>query len=699
MGANEGLSKKAKIFNEIIKDLQYILAIGIIVVLLPSDLQYKYQYTEGKPWQYDLLTATFDFPIYKTEVEISNQRNDIIKTHKPYYVLDTSLKSKQIAFLELTVQSLFAKDTISPISTHVISELKKSLINLYDTGILTSQDQSALLAKEAKYIVIMQNNLGQTRRVEDIITEKEAIRLFLKDASRILPESTLNKLPINELIIGNLVYDAETTKKIKNDELNNLSLTSGQIQAGERIIDRGEIVTYEKQKILDSLKKQFHQEERKSNNNTLLLGEILIVSCLILLFYLYARLFRKKFFISKRFVSVTLLFIIGFTIATSMIVQHANPKWVYIIPYSLLPIVLSTFFDTRTGLFAHVITVLLSSFMVPLPFEFVLLQITTGMVAIYSLKDLAQRSQLVQSAIIIVISYCLIYFGYGITIDGDITRINWTMFIYFFVNGVLLLFAYPLIYILEKMFGYISNVTLIELANTNNKVLRNLSELAPGTFQHSMQVSNLASEIAIKVGANPLLARTGAMYHDIGKMKNPAFFTENQNKGNNPHQQLSFEDSARIIIQHVEDGVQIAKDANIPNCIIEFIQTHHGTNKVRFFYNSYRLQFPEKEIDDSIFTYPGPNPSTKETAIVMLCDAVEAASRSLPEYTDEAIDGLVEKIITSLLQEGSLNEAPLTMQHISLTKLILKEKLKNIYHTRISYPELQKNKLKPNETS
>ena len=699
MGANEGLSKKAKIFNEIIKDLQYILAIGIIVVLLPSDLQYKYQYTEGKPWQYDLLTATFDFPIYKTEVEISNQRNDIIKTHKPYYVLDTSLKSKQIAFLELIVQSLFAKDTISPVSTHVISELKKSLINLYDTGILTSQDQSALLAKEAKYIVIMQNNLGQTRRVEDIITEKEAIRLFLKDASRILPESTLNKLPINELIIGNLVYDAETTKKIKNDELNNLSLTSGQIQAGERIIDRGEIVTYEKQKILDSLKKQFHQEERKSNNNTILLGEILIVSCLILLFYLYARLFRKKFFISKRFVSVTLLFIIGFTIATSMIVQHANPKWVYIIPYSLLPIVLSTFFDTRTGLFAHVITVLLSSFMVPLPFEFVLLQITTGMVAIYSLKDLAQRSQLVQSAIIIVISYCLIYFGYGITIDGDITRINWTMFIYFFVNGVLLLFAYPLIYILEKMFGYISNVTLIELANTNNKVLRNLSELAPGTFQHSMQVSNLASEIAIKVGANPLLARTGAMYHDIGKMKNPAFFTENQNKGNNPHQQLSFEDSARIIIQHVEDGVQIAKDANIPNCIIEFIQTHHGTNKVRFFYNSYRLQFPEKEIDDSIFTYPGPNPNTKETAIVMLCDAVEAASRSLPEYTDEAIDGLVEKIITSLLQEGSLNEAPLTMQHISLTKLILKEKLKNIYHTRISYPELQKNKLKPNETT
>lgn len=321
------------------------------------------------------------------------------------------------------------------------------------------------------------------------------------------------------------------------------------------------------------------------------------------------------------------------------------------------------------------------------------------MVAIYSLKDLAQRSQLIRSAIIIVISYCLIYFGYGITIDGELSRINWSMFIYFFVNGILLLFAYPFIYILEKLFGYISNVTLIELANTNNRVLRDLSERAPGTFQHSMQVSNLAAEIAVKIGANPLLARTGAMYHDIGKIKNPAFFTENQSKGINPHQQLSFEDSARIIIQHVEDGVQLAKEENIPACIIEFIQTHHGTNKVRFFYNSYRLKFPDAEIDEASFTYPGPNPSTKETAIVMLCDSVEAASRSLPEYTDEAIDNLVEKIISTLVQEGSLDNVPLTLQHVSLSKQILKEKLKNIYHTRISYPELQKNKLNPNETS
>ncbi len=690
MRKDESPSKKAKIFNEIIKDTLFILAISLIVVLLPSDSQYKYQYTEGKPWQYDLLTATFDFPIYKTEAEISTQRNDIIKSHKPYYSLDNTIKTKQIDLFVSIIQKKQSEDSTSTISGKDSFFLKETLAKLYDEGILSNQDQSDLLAKAARYLVVLHNNMGQTRSVEDVLTQQKAIQLFIKQTSGVVATAELNSLPLETLIVGNLVYDAETTKKIKNDELNTLSITSGQVQAGERIIDRGEIVTLEKQKILDSLKKQFHQVDGQSNSNTILLGEIVIVSCLILLFYLYARLFRKKFFVSKRFVGVTLLFIIGFTVATSLVVQHANPKWVYIIPYSLLPIVLSTFFDTRTGLFAHVITVLLSSLMVPLPFEFVLLQITTGMVAIYSLKDLAQRSQLVQSAIIIVVSYCLIYFGYGITIDGDLSRINWTMFVYFFVNGVLLLFAYPLIYILEKLFGYISNVTLIELANTNNKVLRNLSELAPGTFQHSMQVSNLAAEIAVKVGANPLLARTGAMYHDIGKMKNPAFFTENQNKGNNPHQQLSFEDSARIIIQHVEDGVQIAKEANIPNCIVEFIQTHHGTNKVRFFYNSYRLKFPDAEIDNAKFSYPGPNPSTKETAIVMVCDAVEAASRSLPEYTDDAIDGLVEKITTALLQEGSLDEAPLTMQHISLTKRILKEKLKNIYHTRISYPELQK---------
>ena len=699
MSQGEKTHKKNKLFNELIKNTLFIAAIGIIVILLPSDVQYKYQFTQGKPWQYDLLTATFDFPIYKTELEIESQRNDIIKTHTPYYTFDSNIKNKQIELILAAIQKKQAEDSTLHIETKKLGVLTNILDKIYAEGILDDTIHTQLLQKGTRYIVILQNNIGQTRNINDILTKEDAIRLFYQQSASSVPIEIVKSLAMSQLFAGNLIYDAETTKKVKNEELNNLSITSGQVQAGERIIDRGEIVTYEKFKILDSLKKQFHQEESKPNRYIILGGEILMVSCLILLFYLYARLFRKKFYISKRFVIVTLLFIVGFAVATSMIVQHANPKWVYIIPYSLLPIVLSTFFDTRTGLFAHVITVLLSSFMVPLPFEFVLLQITTGMVAIYSLKDLAQRSQLIRSAIIIVISYCLIYFGYGITIDGELSRINWSMFIYFFVNGILLLFAYPFIYILEKLFGYISNVTLIELANTNNRVLRDLSERAPGTFQHSMQVSNLAAEIAVKIGANPLLARTGAMYHDIGKIKNPAFFTENQSKGINPHQQLSFEDSARIIIQHVEDGVQLAKEENIPACIIEFIQTHHGTNKVRFFYNSYRLKFPDAEIDEASFTYPGPNPSTKETAIVMLCDSVEAASRSLPEYTDEAIDNLVEKIISTLVQEGSLDNVPLTLQHVSLSKQILKEKLKNIYHTRISYPELQKNKLKPNETT
>ena len=690
MSENIQHKEKKSIINEIVKNGLFVIAIGLIVALLPSDNQYKYQYTEGKPWQYDLLTATFDFPIYKTEAELMEQRNEIIKSHKPYYKVESAAKEKQLEVLFQYLRKIYSEDSISLVTTRDVSRLKESLSQLYDKGILEDSSYSELRQKNTRYVVLIESNIGITKSIDDILSKEEAIKQFGQQIGSILSDDFQKKLPLGLIMTSNLIYDAETTKKIKNDELNNLSITSGQVQSGERIIDRGEIVTHEKNKILDSLKRQFHLDDNKSNKPIILGGEILIVTCLILLFYLYARLFRQKFYKSKRFVLVSLLFIVGFTVATSLIVQHANPKWVYILPYSLLPIVISTFFDTRTGLFAHVITILLSSFMVPLPFEFVLLQITTGMVAIYSLKDLAQRSQLVRAAIIIVVSYSLIYFGYGITIDGELSRINWSMFIYFFINGVLLLFAYPLIYILEKIFGYISNVTLIELANTNNKILRNLSELAPGTFQHSMQVANLSAEIAIKIGANPLLARTGAMYHDIGKMKNPAFFTENQNKANNPHHQLSFEDSARIIIQHVEDGVAIAKEANIPSCIIEFIQTHHGKNKVRFFYNSYRLANPDKDIDEKLFTYPGPNPSTKETAIVMLCDSVEAASRSLPEYTDEAIDSLVEKIIDGLMQEGSLEDAPITMQHIRLSKIILKDKLKNIYHTRISYPELTK---------
>ena len=694
MSENIKGGQNKKIFNEIIKNALFFLATVLIIWFFPHDAQYKYQFSEGKPWQYDLLTATFDFPIYKTERELILDRNNILKSNKPYFKVNSSKENEKINLLYKDINKNIQGDSSLANNNLYFDFLKKQFHYVYSVGVLDDAQYINLANKQVRYVVIVEHNVGKTRNIADIFTEDKAIEYIFSQIPKGLSFSKIKDIRLSKYIESNLSYDLEITNKIKSDELNNISITSGRVQAGERIIDRGEIVSPEKFKILDSLKKQYQQEGSKKSQYVVIAGQSLIVFCLILLFYLYTRLFRKKFFTSKRFVTLTLLLIVGFTLITSVVVQRVNPTFVYLIPYCLIPIVISTFFDTRTGLFSHIITILLCSFMVPLPFEFVLLEITAGMVAIHSLKDISQRSQLVQSAIMIFTSYCLMYFGYGMTLDGDFLQIKWIIFVFFLINGGLLLFAYPLIYIFEKAFGFISNVTLVELSNINNPVLRKLSELAPGTFQHSMQVSNLAAEIAVKTKANPLLARTGAMYHDIGKMKNPAFFAENQSKGNNPHDQLSYEDSAKIIIQHVADGVEIAKEAKIPKMVIEFIETHHGKNKVRYFYNSFKTKFPDKKIDEDIFTYKGLIPYTKETAIVMLCDSVEAASRSLPEYTDDSINTLVENIINSLLADGALNNAPLTLKQISLTKHILKEKLKNIYHTRIAYPELTNN-IKP----
>ena len=351
---------------------------------------------------------------------------------------------------------------------------------------------------------------------------------------------------------------------------------------------------------------------------------------------------------------------------------------------------MSTFFDTRTALYANYITIFISSIVVPSPFEFVLLQATAGMVTISSLRDLSQRSQLVRTAIIIFITYCLFFLGYGLISDSSIFELNWINFVYFLINGILLLFAYPFIYIIEQIFGFISNVRLIELSDINTPLMRKLSETAPGTFQHCTQVSNLAVEIANKINANPLLARVGALYHDVGKINNPAFFVENQAKGINPHDKLNAEESSIIITNHVKDGVKIGKDYGLPRSIIEFIETHHGKSVTRYFYNKYVNEHPNEDVDASKFSYIGPNPYTKEQAIVMICDAVEAASRSLPEYTDASINNLVDKIVDTQVIEHYLDRAPITLKELGEAKEILKEKLKNIYHTRIAYPEIKK---------
>ncbi|MEG0464691.1 HDIG domain-containing metalloprotein, partial [Bacteroides sp.] len=393
----------------------------------------------------------------------------------------------------------------------------------------------------------------------------------------------------------------------------------------------------------------------------------------------------------KRRGSLSLLFmlIIFYCVLTSLMITN-NILNVYIIPYAMIPIIIRVFLDSRTAFLTHVITVLICSITLRLPYEFILVQLAAGMVAIFSLRELSQRSQLFRTAILVILTYAAVYFAFELITENDLSKLNIRMYTYFALNGVFLLFAYPLLFLLEKAFGFTSNVTLVELSNINNDLLRKMSESVPGTFQHSMQVANLAAEAAIRIGAKTQLVRTGALYHDIGKMENPAFFTENQSGGVNPHKNLSYEQSAQVVINHVTDGLKLAEKHNLPTAIKDFISTHHGRGKTKFFYISWKNEHPGEEPDEERFTYPGPNPFSRETAILMMADSVEAASRSLPEYTEQSISNLVDKIIDSQVDEGYFRECPITFKDISTIKSVFKEKLKTVYHTRISYPELKK---------
>lgn len=686
------MSKKTqKIWDEIYKNGLFIISIVVIILLLPSTSLDPFQFEIGKPWQNDLLTAPYDFPIYKTSNELDLERKRI-ETSASYFEYDSTVYYSEIENLTNLENKLRSEYTITKDDSISLRYTKMKLKEIYRRGIISVNDLKIATAYKDSSIMLKQNKITAPSSVKLLYTPLSAMNEIRKDFPSNLNANWLTNWKIESYITPNVFYDATTTNLIKTERINNISISEGMIQIGERIIDRGDIVTEEKAKILNSLtkEKEIKQGQTFNERSKLLIGRSLIILCLMILFYIYLRLFRKQFYNSKRIVTLLLMMIVGFCVATSLIITHTSASLVYVIPFALLPIIISTFFDTRTALYANYITIFISSLVVPSPFEFVLLQATAGMVTISSLRDLSQRSQLIRTAIIIFFTYCLFFLGYGLTSDSSIFEVNWITFVFFLINGILLLFAYPFIYIIEQIFGFISNVRLIELSDINTPLMRKLSETAPGTFQHCTQVSNLAVEIANKIGANPLLARVGALYHDVGKINSPAFFIENQAKGINPHDKLNSEESSMIITNHVKDGVKIGKEYGLPKSIIEFIETHHGRSVTRYFYNKYVNDHPDEEVDINKFTYMGPNPYTKEQAIVMICDAVEAASRSLPEYNDESINKLVDKIVDTQVLEHYLDRAPITLKELGEAKNILKEKLKNIYHTRIAYPELKK---------
>lgn len=665
-----------------------LISVVIIVLFIPRNSGPQFRYDVGKPWMYGSLIAKFDFPIYKTDEAIKQERDSLLRNFEPYFNFKDNMESAQMTrFFEDFTGGL---PGMPATYTNIVAD---KLHQLYKSGIMGATEFSSIAQDTTKMIRIIDGKTAYSVRISRVLSTMTAYEQIYLD-ERLAPyRAQLQRCNLNEYIEPNLIYDKERSEAEKNDLLGQIPLASGMVLAGQKIVDRGEIVDDYTFRVLSSFEKE---TQRRSASTTAvpstIAGQVIFVSLFIILFTMYLGMFRRDYFSKPRSIAMLYAMITVFPILVSLMIEH-NVFSVYILPFAMAPIFIRVFMDSRTAFLTHVVMVMLCAAAVKYQYEFIIVQLVAGLVAIYSLRELSQRGQLFKTALFVTLASCAIYFALQLMTDNTFTTVDNSMYKYFVINGIMLLFVYPLMLIIEKTFGFISNVTLIELSNTSKDLLRRLSEVAPGTFQHSIMVSNLASAIAEKIGAKAQLVRTGALYHDIGKMQNPAFFTENQN-GVNPLDNMSRIDAAHIVINHVTDGLKLAEKYNLPGVIKDFISTHHGAGMTKFFYVSYRNEHPDEPIDDSLFTYPGPNPFTREQAILMMADSVEAAARSLPEYTEFNISNIVNKIVDGQLKEGYFEYCPITFHDIAMAKQVLIERLKSIYHTRVSYPELKKPALK-----
>ena len=684
---NKTKKKRTRIKTKVFIPLMFVTAILILTYIFPRQSSFKYTFSEGRPWQYGLLTAPYDFPIYKPADILKAEQDSILEFYEPYFEVNEDVEINSLANFDADVN---LNTRLSELSPEYKLYIRKSLSEIYKTGIMRSDDYDRIKKSKTGALRLRKGNIAESRDIESFYTIRSAYEKVLNETPEGIYDSVLKSANINEYISENIIYDAAFSEKARLEFIQQVDISRGMVQQGQRIIDQGEIVDSRTYNILSSLKQVSEERSGGANKSTWkLVGQFVLILFMLSSFYMYLLYFRPHEWRNRMHVIFMLLLIVLFVGLTALTI-HLDLYNVYIIPFTIVTILIRTFIDSRTALFASIITIILSSLMVPFPFEFIVLQISATMVSIFMLKELSERSQLIRSSFFILFTYSFVYLGFVMYQEGNVTEGNWVMLIYFLINFILIMFSYSLIYLVEKSFGFISGVTLVELSNINKPLLKELSEKTPGTFQHSLQVSNLAVAAAVKLGANASLIRTGALYHDIGKMVNPAFFTENQAPGMNPHAGLPFDESARIIINHVKDGVKIAQKNNIPQQIIDFIETHHGTSMPKYFYNSWKNANPGKEANEANFRYPGPNPFTKEGAIMMMADSVEAASRSLPLYNEETIRQLVDKIIDSQLSEGYFKSAPITFRDVQTVKDVFVDKLLTIYHTRIAYPELVK---------
>jgi len=668
--------------------LVFTASIFILYLVIPGETRFRYEFQKNAPWRHETLIAPFNFAILKPEEFVKNERDSIQRQFIPYYQKDTLTGIQQSQNFELMLRQVSTK--VPRLTPKLIESMSDYLAQIYDFGVIDQSPDKHPLLKNKKELFLVTGKTAKKAPIHSIYSLKSAFQSMNDTLSGLLNEqmNLLNQnMSLSDYIQANLSYDAEFNAQELALLINSVSLTQGMVQAGERIIFSGDLITPDKYQILESLKKSYETKQGQNIDRYLIIiGKlVLIISCLLLLI-LYLAFFRPEIFKQKSHLTFILFTLILMVVISRFIVTHELLN-IYVIPITILPILFRIFFDSRTAIYGLMVTCLIIGYFAPNNYEFIFLHLIAGIISVFTLYKLHRRSHLVFTALWVLIAYSVLYLALSMVQEGNMQSIRWQNLQWFAANAVLILLVYPLVYIFEKLFGFVSDVTLIELANTNQPLLRKLAEDAPGTFQHSLQIANLAEAVVHRIGGNPFLAYAGALYHDIGKMNQPVYFIENQADGTNPHQELNYKESAKVIIDHVSYGVKLARRYKLPEVLINFIVTHHGTTKAKFFYTLYKNEHPNEAIDAGEFTYPGPRPHNKETSVVMLIDGIEAATRSLKEKTPEAIRNLIDKMVKEKLEEGQLDDADLTMREIRILRETLFEKLLNVYHVRIEYPK------------
>ena len=685
MSITSSFYKKDEFFwrNLSIRAAFVLLTTLLIVWFLPRNEGRKFDYEVGEPWHYGTIIAKYDFPVYKSEEALAQERDSLLRQFQPYYDYNSIIEAEEIAKLR---QDLRNNNVSLPagFEEHIIDRLHR----FYQSGIMETPTYNRIHADTTNQVRIVFGKDAESVNINSIFSTMSAYEQLLNDERFAQERSLLQRLNLNNYIVANLIYDKARTESAKNDLLSGISPASGIVMSGQRIIGQGEIVNEYSFRVLNSMQKEIQRRSASKTQLTYnLIGNTAYVFILVLLFTMYLGLFRRDYFEKMRNIAMLYVLITIFPVLVSLMIEHTYFNFsVYILPFAFVPIFIRVFMDSRTAFLTHITMVLICASALRYQFDFIIIQTVAGLVTIYSLREMSSRAQVFRTALWVFLATCITYLTLKLMESSEEFDFESSMYYHFIINGVLLLLSYPMMFLVEKTFDFISVITLIELSDTNKGLLRKLSEEAPGTFQHSITVGNLASEIANKIGAKSTLVRTGALYHDIGKILSPAFFTENQQGGVNPHDSLTYKESAQIIIAHVNNGVKLAEENNLPVVIREFILTHHGCGLAKYFYINYQNEHPDEIVDKEPFTYPGPNPSTREQAILMMADTCEAASHSLSDYTEESISNLVNKLIDQQVADGFFAECRITFYDIAIAKQVLIERLKAIYHTRIQYP-------------